>query len=280
MTPENFLKYIFDVGTRYFLIAGIAFLIFYVIFSQRFSRIRIQTKWPKITDHRRDVFYSIITIIIFGALPVIFLENDKIRPYTWLYQDISDYGWVYFFLAFPLMVLIHDAYFYWTHRMMHHPKLFKWFHLIHHKSTSPTPWTAYSFHPLEAVIETGIFVVIIFIMPFHQIHLAVFFTIVFVYNVYGHLGYELFSPKFHKTKFGKWVSTGTAHNMHHQFFKGNYGLYFLFWDRWMGTLRPEYDKKFGINTGKQKDITPGKSMEQQVIENDEKQDAQVLVNEK
>ena len=246
MTWENLLKYIFDVGTRYFLIAGIFFLLFYVVFSKRFANLRIQKKMPKLSDHQRDVFYSIITIVIFGALPVLFLENDAIRPYTWLYQDIEEYGWVYFFLAFPLMVLVHDAYFYWTHRMMHHPKLFKLFHLIHHKSTSPTPWTAYSFHPLEAVIETGIFVVIIFIMPFHQIHLAVFFSIVFVYNVYGHLGYELFPPKFHKTKIGRWISTGTAHNMHHQFFKGNYGLYFLFWDRWMGTLRPEYDKKFGI----------------------------------
>jgi lathosterol oxidase len=99
-------------------------------------------------------------------------------------------------------------------------------------------------------------------MPFHKIHLGVFFAVVFVYNVYGHLGYELFSPKFHKTKFGRWVSTGTAHNMHHQFFKGNYGLYFLFWDRWMGTLRPEYDEKFGIVMDKNKPSTPRKVEEQ------------------
>ncbi|MES2417206.1 MAG: sterol desaturase family protein [Bacteroidota bacterium] len=268
MTWENLLKYIFDVGARYFTIAGIAFLLFYVLFSQRFSGIRIQKRLPKMSDHKRDVFYSIITIIIFGALPVLFLENDKIRPHTLLYTNISDYGWVYFFLAFPLMILIHDAYFYWTHRIMHHPKLFRLFHLIHHKSTSPTPWTAYSFHPLEAVIETGIFVVIIFIMPFQQIHLAVFFTIVFVYNVYGHLGYELFPPKFHKTKIGKWVSTGTAHNMHHQYFKGNYGLYFLFWDRWMGTLRPEYDQKFGIKTSRKEEVINEKSMEQKILEED------------
>lgn len=271
MTWENLFKYVTDVGIRYFMIAGIAFLIFYVLFHERFSGRRIQKKMPKLSDHKRDVFYSIITIIIFGALPVLFLENDKIRPYTQLYLNISDYGWVYFFLAFPLMILIHDTYFYWTHRIMHHPMLFKLFHLVHHKSTSPTPWTAYSFHPLEAVIETGIFVVIIFIMPFHQIHLGVFFAVVFIYNVYGHLGYELFSPKFHKTKFGRWVSTGTAHNMHHQFFKGNYGLYFLFWDRWMGTLRPEYDEKFGIQMGAAKvspleETTGEKSMEERVLE--------------
>ncbi len=273
MSSELFLKYILDVGLRYFSIAGIFFIVFYILFQKKFQSIKIQKKGPKPGDLKRDLFYSIITIIIFGALPVIFLENDKIRPYTLIYTDINEYGWVYFFLAFPLMILIHDAYFYWTHRLMHHPKLFKVFHLIHHKSTSPSPWTAYSFHPLEAIIETGILVVIIFIMPFHQIHLIVFFTIVFVYNVYGHLGYELFPPSFHKTKIGRWISTGTAHNMHHQFFKGNYGLYFLFWDRWMGTLRPEYDKKFGIeiedlNSSSSFDKQKGKSYEQQLVEKD------------
>ncbi len=254
MTWENLFKYIVDFGIRYFLLAGLAFLIFYVLFTTYFSSIKIQKKMPMLSDYKRDILFSILTIIIFAALPVIFLKNDKIRPITQFYVNISDHGWVYFFLAFPLMILIHDAYFYWTHRLMHHPRLFKLFHLTHHKSTNPTPWTAYAFHPLEAIVEAGIFVVLIFIMPVKSIHLWVFFTIMFLYNVYGHLGYELFSPKFHKTKFGRWVSTGTAHNMHHHSFKGNYGIYFLFWDRLMNTLRPEYDEKFGITMSKKKKV--------------------------
>lgn len=36
----------------------------------------------------------------------------------------------------------------------------------------------------------------------------------------------------------------TTTNTHHQFFNGNYGLYFLWWDRWMGTLRTDYDRQF------------------------------------
>jgi sterol desaturase/sphingolipid hydroxylase (fatty acid hydroxylase superfamily) len=32
--------------------------------------------------------------------------------------------------------------------------------------------------------------------------------------------------------------------MHHQYFKGNYGLYTLIWDRLFGTLRPDYDERF------------------------------------
>ncbi|GEM_PF-3572047 len=32
--------------------------------------------------------------------------------------------------------------------------------------------------------------------------------------------------------------------MHHQYFKGNYGLYFTFWDRMMNTLQKDYDGRF------------------------------------
>jgi sterol desaturase/sphingolipid hydroxylase (fatty acid hydroxylase superfamily) len=131
---------------------------------------------------------------------------------------------------------------------MHHPKLFKLFHLVHHKSTNPSPWTAYSFHPLEAVIESGIFVVFIFAFPVHPIHLFIFFLLMFVYNVYGHLGYELYPKNFNKNWIGKWINTSVAHNMHHQYFKGNYGLYFMFWDRWMNTVREDYDTKYEKST--------------------------------
>jgi len=62
--------------------------------------------------------------------------------------------------------------------------------------------------------------------------------------VYGHLGWGLNPKKFHKSRLGRWINTSVAHNQHHQFFKGNYGMYFLFWDRIMGTLREDYDAQF------------------------------------
>jgi sterol desaturase/sphingolipid hydroxylase (fatty acid hydroxylase superfamily) len=40
------------------------------------------------------------------------------------------------------------------------------------------------------------------------------------------------------------MNTSVAHNMHHRYFKGNYGLYFTIWDRLMGTLRNDYDENF------------------------------------
>ena len=172
------------------------------------------------------------------------LYSDKIRPHTTYYTNIRQYGLAYAIIAFPLMLLIHDTYFYWIHRIMHHPRLFRLFHLTHHKSNNPSPWAAYAFHPLEAVLESLIFVLFLFTIPVHSLHLKFFFIFSLIYNVYGHLGYELYPRHFSKHWLGKWLNTSVAHNMHHQYFKGNYGLYFTIWDRAMGTLRKDYDENY------------------------------------
>ena len=82
-------------------------------------------------------------------------------------------------------------------------KLFKYFHLIHHKSTNPSPWAAYAFHPLEAVIEASIIFLIVWLIPYHRTALLAFLTFMITYNVYGHLGYELYPKRFHKHFIGR-----------------------------------------------------------------------------
>ncbi|MBA4853426.1 sterol desaturase family protein [Emticicia sp. BO119] len=117
--------------------------------------------------------------MIFTLPPVIMLLNDAIRPHTYYYSEINQYSKSYFYFAFILMMIIHDTYFYWMHRLMHH------------KSTNPSPLAAYAFHPLEAIVELGIFVLLLFVIPLHDYHLVVFFIASLLYNVYGHLGFEL-----------------------------------------------------------------------------------------
>jgi Delta7-sterol 5-desaturase len=243
MSWERYFFILEKIGGRYFIIAGLAFLVLYVIFSNKTGLKKIQGRFPKNSDCLREIGYSVLTIMMFATVPLVLL-NTSLRPYTTFYTDIDQYGKLYFFLAFPLMLIIHDTYFYWAHRLMHHPALFKIFHLVHHKSTNPSPWAAYAFHPLEAIVEVGIVVIFLFTIPIHQFHLPVFFLFMIVYNVYGHLGYELYPKGFSRHPIGKWINTSVNHNQHHQYFKGNYGLYFLFWDRIMGTLREDYDEHY------------------------------------
>lgn len=240
---ESYFNVLEKVGTRYFFMAGVAFLLLYIIFRSKTPLKKIQERFPGRKDYAREIFYSVITILIFSAVPIILLKTS-IREYTTFYTDIDQYGKPYFFLAFLVMFLMHDTYFYWAHRLMHHPALFRIMHLVHHKSTNPSPWAAYAFHPLEAIVEVGIVPIFLFTIPIHTIHLPVFFLFMIAYNVYGHLGYELYPKGFAKHPVGKWINTSVNHNQHHQYFKGNYGLYLLFWDRMMGTIREDYEERF------------------------------------
>lgn len=240
----NYLGLAWKVGGRYFFFAGIAYLLYYVVWKKNFSKNKIQLRYPKPADYRREIGFSVLTILIFSAVPFIMLNNDSIRVHTTYYKDIHQHGLLYFYLAFPIMFFMHDTYFYWMHRLMHHPKLFKTFHLLHHRSVNPSPWAAYAFHPLEAIVEVGIVVIFLFTIPIHLLHLGLFFIFMIIYNVYGHLGWELYPKKFSRNRIGKWINTSVSHNQHHQHFKGNYGLYTLTWDRWMGTIRKDYETKF------------------------------------
>lgn len=241
---RDYLFFVQTIGVRYFMAAAIAFTLCYILLRNKISYKKIQQRFPKQSDYLREIGYSICTIFIFGFIPVLLIKNPYVVSHTLYYTNIADYGWIYFFAAFPLMLLIHDTYFYWTHRLMHHKKLFRHFHLVHHHSTNPSPWAAYSFHPLEAIVEAGVFAVFLFTIPVNPWHFYIFFFFMIVYNVYGHLGYELYPKGFSRHWLGKWINTSVSHNQHHQYFKGNYGLYFTIWDRLMGTLRPDYEQRF------------------------------------
>lgn len=182
-------------------------------------------------------------MIIFSLI-IVLLNSPSIGPHTTRYKEINEMGWGYYYAVFPIMFIMHDLYFYIMHRLMHHPSIFKYVHLVHHQSTNPSPWAAYAFHPLEAVIEQGIVILFYFTIPVHITHLALFFLFSILYNVYGHLGFELYPKGFNKTLIGRWINTSVNHNQHHQYFKGNYGLYTLIWDRLFGTLRKDYDQQF------------------------------------
>jgi len=239
-----YFKDITIIGSRYLLIAGLAFLICYVLLRRVIAAKKIQDRFPARKDYAREIFFSLLTVFIMAFIPALVLGSPEMAKQTKFYMDIDQHSTLYFILAFPLMAIMHDTYFYWMHRLMHHPAVFKIVHLVHHKSTNPSPFAAYAFHPLEAIVEAGIFIVFVFTIPVHLYHLLFFFLFMIMYNVYGHLGWELYPKGFSRHWLGKWINTSVNHNQHHQYFRGNYGLYFLFWDRMMGTIRKDYEERF------------------------------------
>ncbi|MBV6644354.1 MAG: sterol desaturase family protein [Cyclobacteriaceae bacterium] len=207
--------------------------------------------FPKPTNYQREIIYSLVTMAIFAGIATITFSNWGLRPYTQVYDDFGDFGLAYALCSLLLIFLVHDTYFYWTHRMMHSRWGMKYVHHIHHKSNNPSPWAAFSFHPWEAIIEAGILILVVFLLPLHVFTISVFFFSMTFYNVYGHLGWELYPKGFHKTWIGKWINTSVSHNQHHQQAKSNYGLYFTFWDRIMRTMTKNYEEAFDKATSNQ-----------------------------
>ena len=245
---ERFPITFYHIGLRYFLAAFLAFLVFYILLKNRNPIRKIQDKFPALSDYKRDIWYSTITIAIFAIISL--FSFITMKPYNLLYDSLSDKSIVYWVFTVVPIFFIHDLYFYIAHRLMHHPALFIRVHKVHHLSTNPSPWTAYAFHPFEAVIEASITLLLVFTVPTHAVVIIFFMIFQIVYNVYGHLGYELYPKGFNKTWVGKWVNTSVSHNQHHKHFHGNYGLYTLIWDRLFGTLRADYDTAFEQATNK------------------------------
>ena len=232
-----------DVALRYFFLVGIAWLLAYVLFRRRWFHRKIVASFPKPGEVRREIAYSLLSILIFGLTAAATLSAAR-YGWTQLYWPIGEYGWGWFLGSIVCAIFLHDTYFYWTHRLMHHPKLFGAFHRVHHLSHNPSPWASYAFAPLEAVVQAGIFPLTAFVLPIHPFAFGLFMLWQIVFNVLGHTGYEFHPHRLMNSWLRRILNTPTNHIMHHEKLRGNYGLYFNIWDRLMGTNHEDYEKRF------------------------------------
>jgi lathosterol oxidase len=235
-------------GFWYFVLAGLAWVVLHWLFSRLLARRRIRPDIPTREQIRREVLCSLRSLVIFGLMGG-FVAFSVMSGWTWMYFRIERYGWTWLIASLGAMILIHDTYFYWTHRLMHHPRLFRLFHRTHHLSHSPTPWAAYAFSPLEAAVQAGIAPVIVFTLPVHPLCFSVFMIWQISFNVLGHCGYEMFPRWFVASPLGWILNTTTHHAQHHEAFRANFSLYFNLWDRLMGTNHARYAERFAEAVG-------------------------------
>jgi len=70
---------------EYLVYSGIVFLLFYVLFTGLFRNRKIQQKFPKFKDYRRDFTFSLITISIFATIAL--LVWDRLMGTVNKYSD-------------------------------------------------------------------------------------------------------------------------------------------------------------------------------------------------
>lgn len=243
-TPwQLFLRIVGENALRYLLFAGVAWLLGHVLFARRWRHRKIVPRLPARADQWREFRWSMLTLLVFGVVGTLTLLAAR-HGWTRVYWRIDDRGWGWFAASIAIAILLHDTWFYWTHRAMHHPRLFVPFHRLHHRSTNPSPWAAYAFSPLEALVQAAIFPLVVALVPIHLLAFFVFMLWQLAFNVLGHQGYEFHPRRLMDTPLRCLLNTPTNHAMHHESPRGNYGLYFNVWDRLMGTNHPDYEARF------------------------------------
>ena len=126
-----------DVG-RYVVAAGGMALILKLFWNAGLGRRKIQVRAASRADVRREILTSLRTGIIFSLTGVVIVLGAMHGVFT-VYTDFETAGIGYLAISLIAIIVAHDAYFYWTHRLMHHPRLFRYFHRTHHRSVTPTP---------------------------------------------------------------------------------------------------------------------------------------------
>lgn len=193
-------------------------------------------------QRRREFGWSMLTVLVFSLVGTAVFAGYHLGLHK-LYFEVEKYGWAWLPASFVAMVVLHDAWFYWTHRLMHLPRVFRWSHRTHHVSVAPTPWTAYSFAPVEAFVQALFLPVVLLMLPVHQAVLFLWMAWMVLRNVMGHCGTELLPRRWLAGWWGRWMTTTLHHEMHHAHGHHNYGLYFTWWDRWCGTEHPQYRER-------------------------------------
>ena len=139
-------------------------------------------------------------------------------------------------LEVGLFVLIFDFYFYAVHRLMHTRVLAR-FHAVHHRSRTPRPLTAVSFHPLEAALLLVYTPTAMAVLPIHLASALVGGSILAGSILLAHCGREIFPRWWHETPILCWIATPLVHDIHHTECDVNFSATTSIPDRLFGTYR-------------------------------------------
>ena len=159
-----------------------------------------------------------------------------------LYFYVAANGWIptldsisaspiWFVLFFLVIRLWQSFHFYWIHRFIHIPWLFRNVHHLHHRNVNVGPWSGLAMHPVEHLLYySGI--LIHFVLPSHPIHVLFHLFALNLGAVFSHAGFDKLLIRDRET-----IKAGSFHHqLHHRYFECNYGSEEIPLDRWFGSF--------------------------------------------
>lgn len=171
---------------------------------------------------RRELAQSGLSILLFGT-GMIFPWG--LLQLGWAHLD-PDAGWRKITVEILVLVAWNDVHFWINHRLLH-TRLLRRFHLPHHRSVVTTPFSTYSFHPIEALMLGNVIMLPMVLYDFSFWSLASVPLFSLFFNCIGHANYDFFP----KVSYAHWFAASRRHHLHHACYNGNYGFQFTFMDR-------------------------------------------------
>eukprot|EP00878_Enallax_costatus_P028541 GHUV01030832.1.p1 GENE.GHUV01030832.1~~GHUV01030832.1.p1 ORF type:complete len:229 (+),score=52.04 GHUV01030832.1:309-995(+) len=219
----GFLSAVGQLAAFYYVLGAVLHYVIPAIFNVQ----GIQEQPRKPGEVSRDAINSIGPIIVKAAIWTV-VEQLHARGISKVYAGpVNSKAEVLYILGcIVLLDYLHDTWFYWTHRLLHWRPLYRWVHWEHHRATSPSPFTGYAFHIVEALIVFANEVLVCFLFPIHMGLHRIYHIATTMIHQAGHAGYELspFIPTLEGIaavllsglKGSSAVNTVQHHDMHHR----------------------------------------------------------------
>ena len=183
-----------------------------------------------------NVFWSLVSgVPIWSAWTILYFyvaANDWV-PVVKSFNE-SPVWFIFFFFIIRFWQSFH---FYWIHRLIHFPWLFKNVHYLHHRNVNVGPWSGLSMHPFEHLLYYSS-ILIHFVLPSNPLHVIFHMFALNLGAVLSHAGFDklLFKDK-EAAKAGSFF-----HQLHHRYFECNYGSEEIPLDRWFASFHDGTDE--------------------------------------
>eukprot|EP00095_Tigriopus_kingsejongensis_P003903 maker-scaffold1846_size26495-snap-gene-0.4 protein:Tk03903 transcript:maker-scaffold1846_size26495-snap-gene-0.4-mRNA-1 annotation:"c-5 sterol desaturase erg31-like" len=244
MVPSFIVSYLF-----YFGIGG--FLHFWYYVRQR----EMASEWKCQPNHflstrleLHEILVGVFSLTIgafISSCIACWVMNDG---FSMIYFGVSDYGWFWFFLQWPIIFVMQDYMTYWIHRIYHMPFLYKHFHKLHHTYKHPTAFSVTAIHPFEFISIQLIYILPMFVLPVHWVPYSTILIYTYYHGIIDHSGIN-----FKRQWWQPWQPDCIFHDNHHQYFHVNFGFNIEYWDKLHGTYRRKdrlYTEDIFWGTGK------------------------------
>lgn len=227
-------EFILNCSAAEIMIAGLIFFAITYVMFVALNFLLTHTLLPafnigKVLDSRplaagqlqRELEGSVMSIVIFG-LGLVFPWG--LLKLGWAHLAI-DPSLLQTLLEMLVLIIWNEIHFYINHRLLHTRWLRK-YHLPHHRSIVTTPWSAYNFHPVEALMLGSVLMLPMVLHDFSIFALAFVPLFSLLINSMGHANYDI------KPDSQLFIFQGVRrHQLHHACFKGNYGFMLPFMDQ-------------------------------------------------